>query len=110
MSSTYDRSQWRNSTFVLPSNHKSSSGYRPDHRNLARRAQEGDTKDTLPPDRDLLEGLKSNVLSELSVPIAAHEDDDIRIKDCQFIGSYSWTNRESPTIIVPGTLRLLYAY
>lgn len=102
MSSTYDRSPWRNSTFVLPSNPKSPSAHRPHYRNVARRIQEAEVKQPLSPDRDLMEGLKEDVVSKVAVPTVEDDDEDVSVKDCQFIGSYSWTNRDSPTIIVPG--------
>jgi hypothetical protein len=61
--------------------------------------------ETLAPDRDLFEGLKESVLTTVEPPLIADDNDEVRIKDCQYIGSYSWTNRESPTIIVPGESR-----
>ncbi|KXN88305.1 hypothetical protein AN958_07764 [Leucoagaricus sp. SymC.cos] len=59
---------------------------------------------SLPPDRRLNEGLSEEPLKTLEVPLLDGLDDvDPRIEDCQFIGSYSWTKRTHPTIIIPGS-------
>lgn len=58
---------------------------------------------TLPPDRRLNEDLVEDSLETLEVPsLDDLGEDDSGITDCQFIGSYSWTKRTHPTIIVPG--------
>ncbi|OCH92808.1 hypothetical protein OBBRIDRAFT_790819 [Obba rivulosa] len=57
---------------------------------------------SLPPDRDLLEGLSVTPLQVLEKP-KEMVGQDIQLKDFQYIGSYNWTNSERPTIIVPGS-------
>ncbi|TFK27639.1 hypothetical protein FA15DRAFT_144931 [Coprinopsis marcescibilis] len=106
MAPTNDKSPWRNSTFIMPSNYttptKSPRG-RPVSTWGARKVSTpADAPVILPPDRDIHEGLKEESLSTIDKPSATKSDEDIRIKDCQYIGSYSWTDRETPTIIVPG--------
>ncbi|KAJ3573991.1 hypothetical protein NP233_g2061 [Leucocoprinus birnbaumii] len=65
---------------------------------------------SLPPDRRLNEGLNER-LQTLEVPSLDDLDevDDPEIKDCQFIGSYNWTKKTHPTIIVPGKWQELLA-
>lgn len=57
----------------------------------------------LPPDRDILEGLHTTPLQTITIPLPGDEDEDIKITDYDFIGSYNWTNDATPTIIVPGS-------
>ena len=62
---------------------------------------------TLPPDRDIMEGLHTTPLQTITIPLPGDEDGDIKITDYDFIGSYNWTNNTTPTIIVPGMYNLL---
>jgi len=62
--------------------------------------------ESLPPARDIMEGLQSVPLKRLEGPRAAKGDEDVRIQGCEYIGSYSWTNCENPTVIVPGGFQL----
>lgn len=58
---------------------------------------------SLPPDRQLHEGLRDDRLTSLQVPsLDDLDDEDPKIENCQLIGSYNWTKRHDPTIIVPG--------
>jgi hypothetical protein len=58
---------------------------------------------SLPPDRRLDEGLAEGPLKTLEVPsLDDLDDEDPEIHDCQFIGSFNWTKKTHPTIIVPG--------
>ncbi|KAF9522594.1 hypothetical protein CPB83DRAFT_822723 [Crepidotus variabilis] len=60
-----------------------------------------------PPERDLFDGL----LTDRKVLIRPLDDDadqeNVRISDCKYIGSYNWMeskeNKETPTILVPGS-------
>ncbi|KAF9452960.1 hypothetical protein P691DRAFT_802815 [Macrolepiota fuliginosa MF-IS2] len=59
---------------------------------------------SLPPDRRLNEGLSDDCSKALEVPTLGDlDDEDPEIEDCQLIGSYNWTKRPNPTIIVPGS-------
>jgi hypothetical protein len=58
---------------------------------------------SLPPDRNLHEGLDDERLEILEVPsLDDLGDEDAKIEDCELIGSYNWTKQHDPTIIVPG--------
>lgn len=59
---------------------------------------------SLPPDRDILEGLNISALSTLKKPSQASTGKEIKIKNQEYIGSYNWTSAPEgqPTIIVPG--------
>ncbi|XP_006462544.1 hypothetical protein AGABI2DRAFT_193668 [Agaricus bisporus var. bisporus H97] len=59
---------------------------------------------SLPPDRQLREGLEDERLEILPVPLSDDlDDEDPKIENCQPIGSYNWTKHHNPTIIVPGS-------
>lgn len=63
----------------------------------------GSLESSVPPDRRLDEGLYSDPLSTLEVPsVDGPDDKEPKIEDCQLIGSYNWTKKPNPTIIVPG--------
>ncbi|KAJ7162824.1 hypothetical protein C8R46DRAFT_1101622 [Mycena filopes] len=57
----------------------------------------------LPPDRDIMEGLRPSPLQTLAIPTVDVGSKDVVIKDLESIGSYNWTKADSPTIIVPGS-------
>ena len=59
---------------------------------------------TLPPDRELMEGLSRNPLLEdkISVPNPNEDQEDVCVKDCTYIGSYNWMKGDTPIILVPG--------
>ncbi|PCH40483.1 hypothetical protein WOLCODRAFT_98991 [Wolfiporia cocos MD-104 SS10] len=57
---------------------------------------------SLPPDRDIMDGLSRSPIRTLSKP----EEDQgkaIVIKNFQYVGSYNWTDSTKPTIIIPGS-------
>lgn len=54
-----------------------------------------------------MEGLHTTPLQTITIPLPGDEDEDIKITDYNFIGSYNWTNNTTPTIIVPGMYNLL---
>ncbi|KAJ6538007.1 hypothetical protein B0H19DRAFT_1213651 [Mycena capillaripes] len=57
----------------------------------------------LPPDRDIMEGLRPTPLQNLVVPTIPASAKVVTITGLESIGSYNWTNAPSPTIIVPGS-------
>ncbi|KAJ7644789.1 hypothetical protein FB45DRAFT_898670 [Roridomyces roridus] len=57
----------------------------------------------LPPDRDIMEGLRPTALQTIAVPTGPSSAKPIEISNLQTIGSYNWTGAKSPTIIVPGS-------
>ncbi|RXW19074.1 hypothetical protein EST38_g6772 [Candolleomyces aberdarensis] len=61
--------------------------------------------EALPPDRDLFENLHPTPLKTLAKVSASRGDEDVRVTDYEYIGSYSWTGCEAPTVIVPGAPR-----
>ena len=56
--------------------------------------------------RALLDGLHTAPIYEIEIPKMAEDGlcPDVQINDLKFLGSYDWTEAESPTIVVPGTL------
>ena len=56
--------------------------------------------------RTLLDGLHATPICEIVIPEMAEDGvcPDVQIKDPKYLGSYDWTDAESPTIVVPGTL------
>lgn len=56
--------------------------------------------------RALLDGLHTAPIYEIEIPEMAEDGvcPDVQINDLKFLGSYDWTEAESPTIVVPGTL------
>lgn len=59
---------------------------------------------SLSSDRDILDGLNETPLSILEKPSQNSTEEDIKIRNLQYIGSYNWVNAADgqPTIIVPG--------
>jgi hypothetical protein len=57
---------------------------------------------SLPPDRDIMQGLFQTSLQTVSKPAADSADKQVEISNLQYVGSYNWTDSTSPTIIVPG--------
>ncbi|KAJ7149223.1 hypothetical protein C8R43DRAFT_1007511 [Mycena crocata] len=57
----------------------------------------------LPPDRDIMEGLRPTPLKNLTVPTITSSAKNVAATDLESIGSYNWTKATSPTIIVPGS-------
>jgi len=62
------------------------------------------TQESLPPDLNIMDGLIKTPLKSVSIPVDDPDQDDVVVKDCTYIGSYNWTKRETPTIIVPGMI------
>lgn len=83
---------------------RGSSGYRRGQPNRPN-PRERDTS-TLPPDRDLKEGLVPTALQTLSRPQTTNTPQSgtaIQPEKLKYIGSYNWVDEVTPTIIVPGT-------
>lgn len=64
---------------------------------------------SLPADRNILEGLSAEPTRSITKPEVDIDDDDIRIKNLKFVGSYNWIDSRKPTIIVPGELAALFS-
>ncbi|THU82135.1 hypothetical protein K435DRAFT_831724 [Dendrothele bispora CBS 962.96] len=56
-----------------------------------------------PADRNLHEGLKDTPVKTLAVPRIDSTDQEVKIKDVEYIGSYNWVKGTQPTMIVPGS-------
>ncbi|KAF5340780.1 hypothetical protein D9611_007520 [Ephemerocybe angulata] len=104
---TLDSSQapWRKSTFDPQMSFRGYRGGRGRGRPSSYVPRKDPAAETLPPDRDLYEGLHSTPLKSLQAEVADPADEDIRIEGLEYIGSYSWTACETPTVIVPGAPR-----
>ncbi|KAJ6555034.1 hypothetical protein DFH09DRAFT_577992 [Mycena vulgaris] len=57
----------------------------------------------LPPDRDIMDGLRPTPLQTLAIPTTTSATKDVVITALESIGSYNWVKASSPTIIVPGS-------
>ncbi|KAI0693837.1 hypothetical protein C8T65DRAFT_585445 [Cerioporus squamosus] len=59
---------------------------------------------TLPPDRDLMEGLGRDIVRIVSKPsIDSSTGKPVKPEAVKYLGSYNWVEEEQPTIIVPGS-------
>lgn len=112
-SSDSSKAPWRRSTFDPQAGFRgyrggggwSSRGRgRPPSTTYAPR-KDGSTTQELPPDRDILGGLHPKPLKTVQRQSAKPSDEEVKIRDMEYIGSYSWTGCETPTVIVPGAPR-----
>lgn len=60
------------------------------------------SNDVHPDVTDILRGLKPTPLEVIPVPRPAQHDPNVVISNTKHLGSYEWTGRSIPTIIVPG--------
>ncbi|GJE92535.1 hypothetical protein PsYK624_086890 [Phanerochaete sordida] len=58
------------------------------------------------PGKNILQGLYPSTIQAIEKPSDVPGSDDIVIDDVQYVGSYSWTESQEPTILVPGSPRL----
>ena len=60
----------------------------------------------LPAERDMFEGLVPSPIRSVARPRTSADTDEneIRVKDLEYIGSYNWVEAQKPTIIVPGKI------
>src|SRR5260221_3936142 len=95
-----DSSLWRNSMVMAPSRGgiQQTQGHKP------RPSTSHPRTGRYPPDRDYLEGLIDEPLQTIDVPENDPKQEDIRISNCSYIGSYNWMTEDSctPAIVVPG--------
>jgi hypothetical protein len=49
-----------------------------------------------------MDGLHPTPVKTLQRQARDPEDEDVKIENVEYIGSYSWTGCENPTVIVPG--------
>ncbi|KAF8073568.1 hypothetical protein FPV67DRAFT_1478431 [Lyophyllum atratum] len=59
----------------------------------------------LAPDRHILEGLSETPLQTITKPPSGSSDAEVKVTDLQYVGSYNWLDKPTPTIIVPGSPR-----
>ncbi|KAI0070366.1 hypothetical protein K474DRAFT_818550 [Panus rudis PR-1116 ss-1] len=59
---------------------------------------------TLPPDRDILDGILSHTVKVLDKPRVV-SGEKVAIRELEYISSYNWVDAKEPTIIVPGSPR-----
>lgn len=64
------------------------------------------SQESLPPDLDIMDGLSTTPLQTIDIPDEDDEQEAATITDCSFIGSYNWLKGDTPTILVPGALKL----
>ncbi len=63
---------------------------------------------SLPPDRDLMEGLPSIAIRTISKPqVDVSVGNAVKPEDVKYVGSYNWVEESTPTIIVPGAYNRL---
>ncbi|KIM43046.1 hypothetical protein M413DRAFT_443856 [Hebeloma cylindrosporum] len=104
--SPYD-SPWRNSIVMRPSGRNlSENSTHFNTRSVSFAPRNSMTQESLPHDLDIMDGLMMTPLKTIPVPDEDPDQDDVVVKDYTYIGSYNWTKRDSPTIIVPGSPRL----
>jgi len=60
--------------------------------------------DVHPDVTDILQGLEPTPLEAIPVPRSAQHDPNVVISHTKYLGSYEWTARSIPTIIIPGTV------
>lgn len=60
------------------------------------------SQDSLPPDLDIMDEVYQTPLQSIDVPEIDVEQEEVQIKDCNYIGSYNWLKKDSSTILVPG--------
>ncbi|KNZ78252.1 hypothetical protein J132_01231 [Termitomyces sp. J132] len=63
------------------------------------------TPGNLPGDKDILGGLSSSPLQTILKLSTYSSDQEVKITDFQYVGSYNWIDKPTPTIIVPGSPR-----
>lgn len=98
---------WRRSTPIEPSGgftNKAFSWSRGHGRSQPRAPGVPVPEDKLPPEVNLMDGLERTPLRTISVPTVEPDEDDIRVKDFSYAGSYNWLNSDTPTILVPGAV------
>ena len=61
----------------------------------------------LPGDRDIMQALSQTSLQTIARILPRENDPEVKITDVEYIGSYNWTNHNTPTIIVPGMCNFL---
>ncbi|KJA23285.1 hypothetical protein HYPSUDRAFT_40104 [Hypholoma sublateritium FD-334 SS-4] len=50
-----------------------------------------------------MDEIEQRHLQSIAVPEVDVELGEVRVKDCNYIGSYNWLKQDSPTILVPGS-------
>ncbi len=60
-------------------------------------------QDSAEPDNTVyLQGLKDKPLQSISIPPDVLRAESLEITETRYLGSYNWTSRTTPTILVPG--------
>ncbi|KAG6864833.1 hypothetical protein C0991_006893, partial [Blastosporella zonata] len=81
------------------------SSYRARGRSRGSYSNLGTKSLTLPGDRDLLEGLSTTHLQIIAKLLPLGSEEEVKVTDLQYAGSYNWVDKPTPTIIVPGSPR-----
>ena len=66
-------------------------------------------QDSAEPDNTVfLQGLKKDTpLQSIPIPSDVQHAESYEISETKYLGSYNWTSRATPTILVPGMWRLI---
>ncbi|KAI0770637.1 hypothetical protein C8Q74DRAFT_1317829 [Fomes fomentarius] len=89
-----------------------SSSSEQSHENLCYRGSRGGstsyhrdyTEVSLPPDRNIPDGLQSTAIRTISKPtVSASSGGPVKPENVKFLGSYNWVEEPNPTMIVPGS-------
>ena len=70
--------------------------------NLYPASRQSIKNDSLPPDREISEGLQSTAIQNVTKPSTTRGAGSVEARDVKFIGSYNWVDAVKPTMIVPG--------
>ena len=63
-------------------------------------------QDSAEPDNTVfLQGLKDTPLQSIPIPSDVQRAESLEITETTYLGSYNWTSRDTPTILVPGMWR-----
>ncbi|KAF8883761.1 hypothetical protein CPB84DRAFT_1734556 [Gymnopilus junonius] len=100
------QSPWRGSIVMAPSGRSFSQGashYRSGSFSPRTSLGASSAQETLPPDLNMMDGLKKAPLQVVAIPKSDAVQDNVKVEDCAYIGSYNWLKRDEPTILVPGS-------
>ena len=90
--------------YSTSSGSRGSYNYRPGARQ--RYAPRG--QDSAEPDNTVfLQGLKDKPLQSISIPPDVLSAESLEISETRYLGSYNWTSRATPTILVPGMQKFI---
>ena len=89
-----------------PYSHSSSSRGTYNYRSGVRQRYVPQGQDSAEPDNTVfLQGLKDTPLQSIPIPSDVQRAESLEITETTYLGSYNWTSRDTPTILVPGMWR-----